>query len=449
MAAILWFRRDLRLGDHPALLAAASEGSVLPVFILDPRQLAGPEAVSRTYLYRSLRALQEQFDGGLCVRVGEPEQVIPALAREVAADSVHVSTDYGNFGRERDARVQQLLEAEGVRLVATGSPYAVAPGRIRKEDGTPYRVYTPYWKAWMRHGWRAPAESATAAVQWLRLPAEPIPADDDLGSLRLPAAGEAAALERWAWFRDNALAEYADLRDRADLDATSQLSAALRFGEVHPRTLLAQLGDERGHEVYRKELAWREFYADVLWHAPQTATEYLDERFAGMRYDTGASARLRFQAWCEGRTGYPFVDAGMRQLLAEGWMHNRVRMVVASFLVKDLHLEWQQGERWFARWLRDYDRASNAHGWQWTAGCGTDASPYFRIFNPVMQGVKFDPAGDYVRRYVPELAHVPGAAVHEPWKTAAGTIHGYPERIVDHHVERDEALARYAAIKGE
>lgn len=447
MRSILWFRRDLRLGDHPALLVAAETGAVLPVFVLDPRQLGGVEAVSRTYLLRSLRALNEQLDGQLCVRLGTPEVVLPALAREIEAAAVHISGDHGNFGRTRDAAVDVELAAIEVPLVRTGSPYAVAPGRVRKDDGTPYKVYTPFQKAWMRHGWRAPAPSSAASATWISLHSQAIPADDDLGALRLPVAGETAALERWEWFRDHALNDYAELRDRADLDGTSQLGAALRFGELHPRTLLAELGDERGHEVFRKELAWREFYADVLWHQPRTAYEYLDTRFAAMEYDTGAMAEARFDAWRQGRTGFPFVDAGMRQLLSEGWMHNRVRMVVASFLVKDLHLEWQRGAFWFAQMLRDFDLASNQHGWQWTAGCGTDASPYFRIFNPIAQGRKFDPQGDYVRRYVPELAHVPGAAVHEPWNTFAGYRNNYPRQIVDHGVERNESLRRYAEIK--
>lgn len=444
MTSIMWFRRDLRLGDQPALVEAAKHDAVLPVFVFDPKQLAGNEAVSRTYLFRSVRALQEQLDGGLCVRVGDPLHVIPQLAREIEADSVHISADYGNYGRTRDAAAEAALG--GIPLVRTGSPYAVAPGRVQKADGTPYRVYTPFYKAWLAHGWRRPADAAKPT--FIRLAADAIPADDDLGTLRLPPAGELAALERWEWFKANGLADYADLRDRADLDGTSQLSGPLRFGELHPRTLLADLGDERGHEVFRKEICWREFYADVLWHAPHTATDYLDERFARMQYDTGKTAQTRFEAWTQGRTGYPFVDAGMRQLLAEGWMHNRVRMVTASFLVKDLHLEWQQGAAWFARWLRDFDLASNQHGWQWTAGSGTDAAPYFRIFNPVTQGLRFDPDGDYVRRYLPELAHIAGKQVHEPWDVLDGYANGYPERIVDHAVERDESLRRYEALKG-
>ncbi|MCZ3387015.1 MAG: FAD-binding domain-containing protein, partial [Actinomycetia bacterium] len=262
-----------------------------------------------------------------------------------------------------------------------------------------------------------------------------------------PPAGEAAALARWRHFHDAALDNYANDRNRPDLDGSSRLSVYLKYGEIHPRTLLAQLGDSKGHEVYRKELAWREFYADVLHHAPETAREYLRPEFARIEYDTGADAEARLLAWQQGRTGYPIVDAGMRQLLHEGWMHNRVRMIVASFLVKDLHLEWQVGARWFMRHLLDGDIASNSHGWQWTAGCGTDASPYYRIFNPITQGLRFDPDGAYVRRYVPELRHVDGASVHEPWEVLDGYAAAYPQRIVDHATERAESLARYALIK--
>jgi deoxyribodipyrimidine photo-lyase len=260
----------------------------------------------------------------------------------------------------------------------------------------------------------------------------------------LDAAGEVAARERWEAFASDALDRYHETRDHPALDGTSSLSAALKFGEIHPRTLLDGLARRRGRgaDLFEAELAWREFYADVLWHRPDTAREYLRPEFAGLRHDDPGE---RFTAWKRGETGFPFVDAGMRQLLAEGWMHNRLRMVVASFLVKDLHIEWQHGARWFMRRLRDGDLASNSHGWQWTAGCGTDAAPYFRVFNPVSQGLRFDPDGEYVRRHVPELGHLPGRAAHEPWKQADGYAQGYPERIVDHAVERAEALARYAA----
>jgi deoxyribodipyrimidine photo-lyase len=216
---------------------------------------------------------------------------------------------------------------------------------------------------------------------------------------------------------------------------------------VHPRQLLALVGDEPGAATFATELAWREFYADVLFHRPDTVRRNFAASMDGIRWDRGGEADERFAAWCAGRTGYPIVDAGMRQLLAEGWMHNRVRMITASFLVKDLHLDWRLGAAWFLRHLVDGDLASNSHGWQWTAGTGTDAAPFFRVFNPTLQGARFDPDGDYVRRYVPELRSIPGAAVHEPWTARrdlfSGSAPDYPAPIVDHAAEREEALERY------
>ncbi|MDQ2708303.1 MAG: FAD-binding domain-containing protein, partial [Actinomycetota bacterium] len=258
-----------------------------------------------------------------------------------------------------------------------------------------------------------------------------------------------AAARAWAAFRDGPLADYHSARDRPDLHGTSRLSPYLRFGCLHPRTLLADLARQQGAgpDTYRSELAWREFYADVLWHRPSTARQNADSRFDALPTVDGPEARRRFDAWCAGRSGYPIVDAGMRQLLAEGWLHNRVRMIVASFLVKDLHLPWQCGARHFMRHLVDGDLASNQHGWQWTAGSGTDAAPYYRIFNPTTQGERFDPSGDYVRHYVPELRGVPGKAVHRPWKLPGGPPAGYPPPMVDHTVERKDALARYEIIK--
>jgi deoxyribodipyrimidine photo-lyase len=263
--------------------------------------------------------------------------------------------------------------------------------------------------------------------------------------MQLPPAGEAAAHAAWDAFRASRLTGYGSTRNRPDLDATSRLSHHLRFGEIHPRTLLAALGPD--DDTFRRELCWREFYADVLATHPSSARLSLDRRFDDdMTWTEGDAADAAFEAWRTGRTGYPLVDAGMRQLRAEGWMHNRVRMVVASFLVKDLHLPWQAGAAEFMRHLCDGDLASNAHGWQWTAGCGTDAAPFYRVFNPVRQGLSFDPDGVYVRRYVPELAHLPGAAAHEPWNAPDGDAHGYPARIVDHAVERLAALAMHRAV---
>jgi len=450
MPTIMWFRRDLRLRDNPALLAAISaaraegDGRVIPLFILDPAlwQPSGP--IRQAYLAASLTALSRSLSGALHLREGDPREVLPALVQATGATSVHLAADYGPYGQARDRVLEGVL---GERLVRTGSAYAVAPGRVTKDDGTPYRVYTPFYRAWLRHGWRAPADDIDADVPWWSPPGgAQIPKPPVLG-IELPPAGEQAAWERWDAFRATGLADYAQNRDRADLAGTSALGHHLKWGELHPRSLLAELGEQ--DEVYRKELCWREFYADVLWQRPASARESLDRRFDEiMPWDTGANAQAAFDAWATGRTGYPFVDAGMRQLRAHGWMHNRVRMVVASFLVKDLHLPWQRGAAEFMHWLRDGDLASNAHGWQWTAGCGTDASPFYRVFNPVAQGLKFDPQGDYVRRYVPELAHLPGKAAHEPWESADGYAHGYPARLVDHRVEREAALAAFASLKG-
>jgi deoxyribodipyrimidine photo-lyase len=465
--AVMWFRRDLRLADHPALLAASgSDGvtgagsrAVVPLFVVDPA-LWGPAGdPRRAWLVRSLRALDERLGGGLVVRHGDPAAVVPAVADDAGAGEVHVTADTGPYGRRRDAAVEEALRSPGLRLVRTGTPYAVGPGSVLNGSGEPYKVFTPFYRAWQRHGWPRPAATADE-VRWERVGGREWPEEPSLDGLSLPAVGEAAARARWEEFRDEDLLDYASSRDLPARAGTSAMSAHLKYGEVHPRTLLADLGrlaeDGRLSEAsrtsvdtYRSELAWREFYADVLWHHPRTAREYHREEFASMRYDdaTRGTGAARLAAWQAGRTGYPLVDAGMRQLRAEGWMHNRVRMVTASFLVKDLHLEWQHGARHFLRWLRDGDLASNNHGWQWAAGSGTDAAPYFRVFNPVTQGERFDPDGEYVRRYVPELAHLPGRSAHTPWDAEDGYAHGYPERIVDHGAEREEALARLQAVK--
>ena len=340
-----------------------------------------------------------------------------------------------------------MLRPYGViELVRTGSPYAVAPGRVLNKAGGAYRVFTPYSRAWRDHGWPAPP-MPPPAVSWMR-PLESHPLGEVLvpDNLCLPAAGESAAYRRWHDFLDKRLGAYATTRDRADLDGTSRMSVHLKWGEIHPRTMLADLAHLPGASAatYSTQLAWREFYADVLFRSPQSAREYLLPEFARMTYDEPGS---RFTAWTDGLTGYPIVDAGMRQLRAEGWMHNRIRMIVASFLVKDLHIEWRHGARHFMRWLVDGDLASNQHGWQWAAGCGTDAAPYFRIFNPTLQGKRFDPDGDYVRRYIPELRQVDAKSIHEPWTLDGGPPPGYPAPIVDHGRERQESLRRLEMLR--
>ena len=443
--SIIWFRRDLRINDHPALLAAIeSADQVIPLFILDKTQIKEAGEKLLAYMRQSLRALDESLGNRLHIIEGDQVEVLKELIAQYAVQEVHISAEYERYGAERDARV----EAAGIKLVRTGSPYAVTPGRVLKpSDATPYKVYTPFYRGWRTHGYRAPAVTpkkfkiVEPTDKYRNFPDFSFPE-----GVQVIAAGEKAALARFSAFTRSGLDTYDENRNLASIDGTSKMSTYLKFGEIHPRTLLENLGESKAHDTFRKEIAWREFYADVLFNNPMTDLEYYAPKFAEMRYDKPGK---QFKAWCEGKTGYPFVDAAMRQLITEGWMHNRTRMVVASFLVKDLHLEWQIGERFFAEHLVDYDVASNAHGWQWTAGCGTDASPYYRIFNPIEQGKRFDENGDYIRRYVPELAHLSASEIHEPWLFLDGYSKGYPERVVDHAIERLESLARLQEIKAD
>ncbi len=451
MPAVLWFRRDLRLSDLPALLAASeSDGAdteVLACYVLDPRLKASAGPRRLQYLYDALRELQDALDGRLLVTRGHPRIRIPALAKAIGATSVHVSQDFSPFGRRRDEQVRDALG--DVELVATGSPYLVSPGRVSKGDGTPYKVFTPFFDAWRKHGWRSPAESGPGSARWID-PAD-VPGSPDIAEipdagvdLELPA-GEQAARRQWEQFTRTGLAGYADDRNRPDRDGISRMSAHLKFGAIHPRTLAAELGRGKGAQAYLRELAFRDFYAAVLHEWPDSAWWNWNSAFDRIEVDEGSDAEQAFEAWKAGRTGFPIVDAGMRQLAGTGFMHNRVRMIVASFLVKDLHLPWQWGARWFLDQLVDGDMASNQHGWQWAAGCGTDAAPYFRVFNPTTQGAKFDPSGAYVRRWVPELAGLDDAVdVHKLDGNRPGD---YPDPIVDHANERAEALRRYGALK--
>ena len=442
---IIWFRRDLRIGDHPALLEAIKNSDeIVPLFILDKSQIEEAGAKLLAYMGQSLRALDESLGNKLHIIEGDQVEILKDLIARYNVKEVHISDEYERYGAARDARV----EAAGIPLVRTGSPYAVKPGRVVKpSDATPYRVYTPFYRAWRTHGYRGPVappkdiKAPTPPAEYRNFPDFPFP-----DGVHVIEAGEAAALRRFKEFKKKGLDSYDENRNFASIDGTSKMSTYLKFGEIHPRTLLDGLDETKAQDTFRKEIAWREFYADVLFNNPDTDTEYYAPRFKEMRYDKPGK---QFKAWCEGKTGYPFVDAAMRQLLLEGWMHNRTRMVVASFLVKDLHLEWQLGERFFAEHLVDYDVASNAHGWQWTAGTGTDASPYYRVSNPIEQGRRFDENGDYIRRYVPELAHLSGAEIHEPWLFLDGYSHGYVERVVDHAVERIESLERLKEIKAD
>lgn len=429
MTRLLWFRRDLRLGDLPALLDAGSDDAeVLACYVLDPRLTASAGPRREQFLYDSLRELRDALDGRLLVTRGRPDTRIPAVAKAVGATAVHISEEFTPFAQARDEKVAAALG--DIPLEKSGSAYLVSPGRVAKDDGSPYKVFTPYFRRWREHGWRAPAKTGPKSARWID-PADVSGAGKNLDipdpGTELPyPAGEKAARRRWKKFVDQGLEGYSADRNRPDLDATSRMSAYLHFGNIHPRTLAADLGTAEGPAAYLRELAFRDFYASVLAQWPRSAWWNFNSDFDAIEVDDDDES---FTAWKEGRTGFPIVDAGMRQLSESGFMHNRVRMITASFLVKDLHLPWQWGAKWFLEQLLDGDIASNQHGWQWAAGCGTDAAPYFRVFNPDTQGKKFDPEQAYVRRWVPEF----------------GTDE-YPDPIVDHGAERAEALRRYNAL---
>ncbi len=451
--AIMWFRRDLRLTDNSAVLAALAEHSdVIPVFVVDPHLMKNAGAPRVAYMCDALAALNASMGGALVFRHGDPVDVIVDLAKELDAADVYIARDFAPYGRRRDIEIAERLVSQGRRLRGVGSPYAVAPGRVMKDDGTSYSVFTPFSKRWLALGWDGP-QAAPRDPQWLGAPvvrSDGAPLRPEIDFV-LPPHDEESVHDQWNEFRlrgAEGLDGYVERRNEPGVAGSSRLSAALRWGIVHPRQLIADLLPDRSHDVFRSELAWREFYADVLFRFPDTGWRNLNRKLDGLVNDSGPIAEARFAAWCRGETGYPIVDAGMRELVQTGWMHNRVRMIVASFLVKDLHLPWQWGARFFMKHLVDGDLASNAHGWQWTAGTGTDASPYFRVFNPILQGERYDAAGDYVRRFVPELAGLSAAVIHAPFdikRKGSGVPLGYVAPIVDHGVERDEALARYKA----
>jgi deoxyribodipyrimidine photo-lyase len=430
----MWFRRDLRVADNPALLAAGADGAeVVPVFIVDPT-FAGAGAPRLAYLHDALASLDSSIRDlgghGLVIRHGDPVDVIPALSADVDAHAVYVAREYAPYGRRRDAAVKAALIADERHLRGVGSPYAVAPGSVFKDDGTPYAVFTPFSKVWRRVGWDPPADAPADDFRWADLTGvesesygeRPDP------SIELPDASEGAAHDRWHAFGLDGVDAYPDRRDLPAVTGTSRLSPALKWGTIHPRQLLADIdasgAGPKGHTVFSSELAWREFYADVLFQQPRTAWENLNPKMDAMPVDTDRAARQRFDRWTAGETGFGIVDAGMRELAGTGWMHNRVRMIVASFLVKDLHLPWQWGARWFMQHLIDGDLASNNHGWQWAAGTGTDAAPYFRVFNPHLQQERYDPDGEYVERWVTDPV----------------------EPMLDHRAERDEALRRLKSL---
>ena len=461
---IFWFRRDLRLEDNPALFDAAqrSNGVVAPVFIID-EIFAAPAGPTRTaYLRSTLQSLDDSLEARLNILVGEPHVQLVAFAKNIGASEVVATEDFGPKGRIRDAAVRSALSREGIDFTLIDSPYVVKPGTITTKNGSPCRVFGAFRKSWATYEVREPVE-VVSNIDWVRasslaieeltvhsstrrphyfgdLPDGPAPS--------MPKAGETAAKEALLEFVKIA-DQYGESRDVPGLAGTSRLSAFLRFGAIHPRQILNVLGaHSSGREVYRTELCWREFYADVLLHRPESVSQVLQPSLEHLRVDTDERAVERFQTWARGETGFPLVDAGMRQLLEEGWMHNRVRMVCASFLVKHLHIDWRWGAKWFMWRLCDGDVASNQHGWQWTAGTGTDAAPFHRVFNPTLQAQRFDPNGDYVHRYVPELLSVPAPACLSPGG-GEGLLapSGYPLAMLDAATERNEALARFAEAR--
>jgi deoxyribodipyrimidine photo-lyase len=456
---IMWFRRDLRLADNPALDAAAAGGDVVALFVLDERLLSASRmgAPRLAYLAGALRALDgrlRQVGGRLVVRRGDPRAVVPDVAREAGAAAVHCNADVTPYARARDAAVAAALG--DVSLAPSWGTLVHPPEAIRTGSGRPYRVFTPFFRAWQGRE-RPGLRPAPARLDGPTLESDPLPALRDLSPGAWDGdvdAGEDAALARLERFLEHRVDDYAHGRDRLAAPGTSRLSADLKYGCLSPLRILAP-SDPRtaGHAAFERQLAWRDFAAHVMHAWPEVAATEFDAACRSLPWrQEGAD----LDAWRSGRTGFPVVDAAMRQLLAEGWVHNRARMVAASFLCKDLLVDWRHGEAHFLRHLVDGDVASNNLGWQWAAGTGTDAQPFFRIFNPVSQGTQHDPDGAYVRRYVPELADVPERYVHEPWRmppevqAACGVRVGedYPLPIVDHAQARAEALAWFAAHKG-
>ena len=476
-AAIAWFRNDLRLRDNPALRAANDRGEpVIPVFIWDPDSEGAwvPGGASKWWLHRSLASLAESLEKAgsrLILRKGEPLDVLRSLAKETGATHLFWNRRYEPAAVERNKKIKAKLAKDGLTVKSFNGALLAEPWEIANKAGKPFQVFTPmyrHYQATVEPAEPLPAPRSLAAPS--RWPSssklsdfnlEPVP--DWAGGLReMWEPGEKGAMARFNGFEPEAIAEYPDQRDFPAVRGTSTLSPHLHFGEISPRLVWHQTqetvatqsksGLNRGAEGWLRQLVWREFAHHLLYHFPHTPEAPLREEFGAFPWledDEG------LRAWQKGRTGYPIVDAGMRELWHTGWMHNRVRMIVGSFLVKDLLIHWLEGARWFWDTLVDADLANNTLGWQWVGGCGADAAPYFRIFNPMLQSKKFDPDGVYLRRWIPELAKLPDAALHAPWEAdsttlkAAGVHLGetYPRPIVDHGEARDRALEALSAIR--
>ena len=477
-ASVLWFRSDLRLADHPALAAAIRRGgAVVPVFVLD-EQAAGrwaPGGASRWWLHHSLAALAadiEALGARLILRRGSAAEELASIAHEVGADMVVCSRRYEPWAICQEGAVRERLGGAGVELKRFPGWLLMEPETLATKAGEPYKVYTPFWRALsstIRPEKPIPRPKLIAAPRkwprsdklaaWNLLPRRP---DWAQGFAALWQPGEASALERLDRFIDECAANYVEHRNRPDIEGTSRLSPHLAHGEISPRLIWWRVTSERasregkvgdaGLETFLKELVWREFSSHLLFHFPTLPEAPFRPEFARFPW---REDRTLLRAWQRGATGFPIVDAGMRELWATGWMHNRVRMVVASFLIKDLLIPWQEGEAWFWDTLVDADLANNAASWQWVAGSGADAAPYFRVFNPTSQGEKFDSAGAYVRHWVGEIAKLPDDLVHRPSEADSFTLRSkglaipgsYPAPIVDHAAARECALAAFKSLK--
>lgn len=469
MPVIIWFRDDLRVADNPALTAACDSGRpVVAVYILDDetpalRPLGG---ASRWWLHHALESLGkglQDLGGQLILRRGAAEKVVPALAGELGARGVYWNRRYG-AAAEVDAEIARNLEKHSITVDSHKASLLFEPHEIVSRGGKPFQVYSAFWRAALGHGDRrepipapksVPAAASSIASDTLAsfelLPRRP----DWAGGIRDAwRPGEAAAHERLAEFIDETLSGYSSDRDKPGVDGTSRLSPYLRFGEISPfQVCNAATAKGKAAAKFTAEIGWREFSYHLLGQCPSLADDNFKKQFNEFPWLKASNEALA--AWQRGQTGYPIVDAGMRQLWQTGWMHNRVRMVVASFLTKHLLVDWRFGERWFWDTLVDADPANNPAGWQWVAGSGADAQPYFRIFNPVLQGERFDPDGAYVRQYIPEIADLPDRFIHKPWQASlvelksAGVGLGktYPEPIVDHAAARRRALAAFETLK--
>ena len=473
---IVWFRQDLRLADNPALAQACKDCEfVVCVFIDDPQDqtLSSLGEASSVWLHHSLDALDkslQQKDNALHLLQGNPEDVLQQLINETGATRIYWNRCYDPVSVERDKSIKAALKSCNPATV--NGLLILEPWENLKGDGTPYRVYTPFWRAAAAQMDETPSLLQLTGTP-RKIPAvarKTVKAIKDRISLNelglLPSrpwgddmmaywqVGEKAAKKTLGKFLKSAVDDYDEGRNLPAQSGTSRMSPHLHFGEISPRMILQQLLDGRalsqlsdGEETFAKEIVWREFAYCLIFHFPHTIDEPLDPRFKRFKWAKNTDDHLR--AWQKGLTGVPIVDAGMRQLWATGWMHNRVRMIVASYLIKNLLVPWQSGEAWFRNTLVDADLASNAMGWQWTAGSGADASPFFRVFNPVLQGEKFDKQGDYVRHWVPELDQVSNKFIHKPWELPADarSTLDYPEPLVDLKQTRQRALDAFAKIK--